>query len=126
VATKRVLLVDDEVLIRYTLAHTLRRDGVEIVAVSSAEEALRALETQAFDLCFLDVRLPGMGGLEAFRVIRRRRPQTRIVLMSGHACAGHDLGEEDRPLQFLEKPFDLGLVRDLAESVLGAATDDGG
>ncbi len=118
--TKRVLLVDDEVLIRYTLAHTLRREGVEIVAVASAEEALHALETHTFELCFLDVRLPGMGGLEAFRLIRRRRPQTRVVLMSGHAC-GDDLGEEEeRPLGFLEKPFDLGRVRDLAESVLGA------
>lgn len=119
-AAKRVLLVDDELLIRYTLAQTLQREGVEIVAVPSAEEALTVLEGRDFDLCFLDVRLPGMDGLEVLRLIRRHRPRLQVVLMSGHAGGAHGLDPAERPLDFLEKPFDLGRVRALADHVLGA------
>jgi len=114
---KRVLLVDDEYLIRFTLANTLQAENVEIVGVPSAEEALRELEVRAFDLCFLDVKLPGMSGLEALDHIREQSPATRVVLMSGHAAA-ESCGRRAGAVAFLEKPFSLCRLKELAARLL--------
>ena len=115
----RVLVVDDQDLIRQTLAHGMAHSGAEVVGCATAEEALDALATRFFDLCFLDLRLPGMDGLEAMAEIRRRSPRTQIALMTASY-----LGDQEGPIRqaadyFLAKPFDLNEAREIAGQVLG-------
>lgn len=114
--SKRVLLVDDEFLIRYSLAQVLQQDGVVVREAASAEEALEAIADAFYDLCFLDIKLPGMNGLEALQAIRRQCPDTKVVLMSAHCPP--DQEQVARAEGFLEKPFDLDRVREIAERAL--------
>lgn len=117
----RVLVVDDEDLIVYSLSHTLRDEGLLVSGVGSAEEALGRIEAGVYDLCFLDLQLPGINGLSALRCIKALRPETKVVLMTASV-----LGQDDTSLiadladGFLAKPFDLGQARSLARRILGS------
>jgi CheY-like chemotaxis protein len=115
-----VLVVDDEELIVSSLSRTLRHDGLFVTGVGSAEEALRRIAVGGYDLCFLDLVLPGIDGLSALRSIKAEWPQTKVVLMTGSVLNRDDesvvAGLADG---FLAKPFDLGHARSLARQILG-------
>ena len=84
-ATGNILVVDDEMPIRYSLQKTLTRDGYQVTAVESAEEALQCLSTQEFDLALVDLRLRGMDGLALLAEFRRQWPTTVVIVLTAHA-----------------------------------------
>jgi len=112
----KVLLVDDEADFRAVLHKRLARRGL---LVSEAEDGARALEAaagQAFDVVVLDMKMPGMDGLETLRLLKRDHPSIEVVILTGHANAeaavsGMDLGAFD----YLIKPVDLGELVDKVE-----------
>lgn len=117
----KVLIVDDEELVSLGLARVLRRHDPDIRCAKSAEEALEALAECPYGLCFLDVRLPGMSGLEALAEIRRRSPHTRVAVMSAGYLTPEDEAAIARQAHyFVGKPFDVSVVRSIAEEVMGA------
>lgn len=79
----KVMLVDDQPLVRNGIASLLRARGHEIVAeANNGHEALAILDQVAPDLILMDIRMPGIGGLEATRLIRARYPDMRIVILT--------------------------------------------
>ena len=82
----RILIVDDEPLIRDGLCRFLDKES-SVMTVGSAEEALEEIRAQHYDLCFLDVILPGMNGVEAMKIIKELSPSTKVAIMSGAICA---------------------------------------
>ena len=77
------LIVDDEESIRYALTRDLEQIGFEPLAVSNVQEALQAVERQkSFSLAVLDVRMPGMNGLELLRILRPMLPDACIIMLS--------------------------------------------
>ncbi len=105
----RILIVDDEPLIRQSLAGVLEDEGYQTHAVATGEECCEELRAHAYDLVLLDVWLPGMDGLETLARIQEipfaNRPA--VVIISGHgtietAVKATKLGAFD----FIEKPLD--------------------
>ena len=80
---QRALVVDDEEIIRYVLSEDLLEMGYECAEASCGEDALEQFATQKFELVVLDVRMPGMGGLEAMKIIRASCQETCVVMISG-------------------------------------------
>ena len=104
-----ILVVDDEKNIRRTLRMVLEGEGFEVLEAGSAEEAFPIIEEAAPDLIVLDVRLPGMSGVEALERIRKDRSadQLPIVVVSGHASLSEAVQAVQRGANdFLEKPLD--------------------
>lgn len=104
----KILLVDDEADYLETLVKRLARRGVEAWAVHSGEAALEHLGQQAADVVVLDVKMPGMDGLEALRQIKERHPLVEVIMLTGHAnvevaIEGMELGAFD----YLMKPTEL-------------------
>jgi DNA-binding NtrC family response regulator len=104
----RVLLVDDETDFLETLVKRLQKRNTAVSGVQSGTEALDLLEREDFDVVVLDVRMPGMDGIETLREIRKRFPLVEVVLLTGHAnmevaVEGMELGAFD----YLMKPVDL-------------------
>lgn len=104
----RVLLVDDEEEFVTTLAERLSLRGMETRVAFTGEEALRALESELPHVVILDVLLPGMGGLEILRRVRREYPSVQVILLTGRgtdteARQGMELGAFD----YLVKPVQL-------------------
>jgi len=88
----RVLLVEDEVLIRLSLADELRRAGFAVVEASNADEALSVLNaTYDFAVVLTDIRMPGrIDGLDLAKWVRRHAPNTKVVITSANIEPGMD------------------------------------
>jgi len=99
----QVLLVEDDVLLRFLLAEKLREAGLGVIEAANADEAFSYIQTAAqIDLLFTDVQMPGsMNGAELARRIRSSYPSVRIILTSGNT------GLADYRGAFLPKPYDF-------------------
>src|SRR6185295_625703 len=107
-AGEHILIVDDERAIQAALRGVLEDEGYRVTAVGSAAEALAGLADETPDLIFLDIWMPGMDGLETLAEIKQRRPESAVVMISGHgtietAVKATKLGAYD----FIEKPLSL-------------------
>lgn len=103
-----VLLVDDEVEFLETLVKRLKRRNLAASGVNSGEEALRVLKETPVDVVVLDMKMPGMNGLETLREIKRHWPLVEVLMLTGHAnmevaIQGMELGAFD----YLMKPTDI-------------------
>jgi len=113
----RVLVVDDEPLILYGIARFLYGKAV-VKTVASAEEAIDEIVAQQYDLCFLDIMLPGMTGLDAMKIINELSPTTKVAIMTGNALdEAMKMQIEDAAYAFIEKPFSLSHIKEVAERV---------
>jgi DNA-binding NtrC family response regulator len=104
-----ILVVEDEVLIRFTLAVWLRAEDHSVVEAVSADEAAFVLASPLVevDAVISDVQMPGsMNGLELARRIRKKSPALPVILVSGHMLEGE--AREAGAALFLRKPYDLG------------------
>jgi DNA-binding response OmpR family regulator len=81
----RILVVDDEGAIRYSVTKTLQRSGHRVEAVGSGEEALDILGKFEFDVVLTDIRMPGLSGVDLLAQVREDHPDTSVILMTGYA-----------------------------------------
>lgn len=80
----RVLIVDDEVDFVETIVKRLIDRGLEVDGVHSGPEALDLMDTKDFDVVILDVKMPGMDGIETLRAMKKKRPLTEVIMLTGH------------------------------------------
>ena len=106
--TEKVLLVDDEEDFLEVLSERMKSRGIEVSTANSATEAIRIAEKESFDAIIVDLMMPEMDGLEALKLIKEKKPESQVILLTGHATV--DKGIEAMKLgamDFLEKPADL-------------------
>ena len=113
----KVLMVDDEEQFRSTTEKILQRKGFETVLAASGEEAISKLKEQP-DVVILDIKMPGMDGIETLREIKKQFPLVEVIMLTGHgstetAVEGMKLGAFD----YLMKPADFS---DLSTKLEGA------
>ncbi|GAB4206515.1 MAG: hypothetical protein Fur006_63650 [Coleofasciculaceae cyanobacterium] len=118
-SNSRILIVDDEKNLRFTMTMCLEPLGYEIGTADNGEDALRQLDNQEFDLILLDIRLPGMDGLDVLRRVVKQHPDIPIVMVSAHgtvesAVEAMKLGAVD----FIQKPFTPQELRTIVQQVL--------
>lgn len=79
-----ILMVDDEASIRLTLSTLLRRAGYDVSTAENGPEAITLLEQQAFDLLLVDLKMPGMDGMQVVAAARQRQADIAIIVLTGH------------------------------------------
>lgn len=84
----RLLLIDDEQEFTTTLSKILRRRGYEVTVASNGQRALESVAAACFDVVLLDVKMPGMDGMQVLAELRRCRPGVAVIMMTGHLAAG--------------------------------------
>lgn len=114
----RILIVDDEEELVSALKERLNLRGFQAQGVTTGTAALEFLKSEECDVVLLDVKMPGLGGLEVIRQIKDKRPRLQVVLLTGHGSVksvedGMALGAFD----YLMKPVKI----DSLVSVLSAA-----
>ncbi len=106
-ATARVLVVEDEESLLFTLAHNLRREGYNVTTASRGDDALKLARELNPDLIVLDVMLPGLDGMQVCRLLRRDTtvPIIMLTALGGESdrVAGLDVGADD----YIAKPFGM-------------------
>src|SRR5579864_8395231 len=113
-----LLIVDDERSVRDACREVASALGYRASAAESAEQALRMVDSQSIDVAFLDLKLPGSGGLEALRQLKSRRPDIEVVAMTGHgtvesAVQAMKAGAYD----YVTKPFSMEQLKLLLDRV---------
>lgn len=112
----KVLLVEDELLVREVAAEDLGEAGFEVVPASNGDEALGILRESAdFDLLFTDIRMPGeTDGWGLAQEAKRMIPGLRVIYATGFGDAGEDLAVDER---YVRKPYNLKDLRQALESL---------
>lgn len=104
----RLMFVDDEEELVSALVERLELRGIDAIGVTSGDEALEHLREESFDVVIIDVKMPGIGGLEVLRTVSRRYPNVKVILMTGHGSAeDSEIGRRLGAVAYLQKPVDL-------------------
>jgi DNA-binding NtrC family response regulator len=122
---KNILVVDDEKNIRLTMSHSLKSLGVQVQTAADGEEALRELSKNHFDLVFLDLKMPGMEGMEVLHHIKKNWPDTPVIIITAHGTIEIEIeAMKLGAVDLIQKPFNPAEIRGLAELVLNRGSLD--
>ncbi|MBF0371209.1 MAG: response regulator transcription factor [Magnetococcales bacterium] len=114
-----VFVIDDEQMIRDSLTWLMESVGLSVQAFSSGSEFLEAFDPKLHSCVLMDVRLPGMGGLELQEMLKSTECHSPIILMSGHADVPMAVrAMKQGAFDFLEKPFNEQQLLDLVQRAL--------
>jgi len=118
-AKNKILVVDDEDALRTVLSAELEGEGYQVTTAADGQEAIKVLNTSAFDLILLDIKMPNVDGFEVLKFVKDKHPKTKVVMLTGfadlkNAIESKKLGAED----FVSKPYDLVDLLTTVERVL--------
>jgi DNA-binding NtrC family response regulator len=121
-AKRSALIVDDEVGINNNIRKILEKKGYHVDQAVSKAEALERIETKSYPIIMLDLKMPGVNGLELLQAIRSRRPESMIVIITGYASIETAV-ESARmgAVGYVSKPFTPDEIRKAADEALRLA-----
>lgn len=119
----RLLIVDDENAFRRTVAKRLMKRGIDTKQAVSGEECLEILKKDPVDVVVLDVKMPGMDGIETLHHIKKKYPKTEVIMLTGHATTQDGVdGIKTGAFDYLSKPIELehllGKIRQAYEKLV--------
>jgi len=105
-ALRKVLVVDDDPVVRKSFDRVLSGKGYAVITAESGEEALHKLDEEKYDIVYSDVRMPGMSGLEVAENVKARRPWTPVVIITGYGTEAAEARARAAGVSsFLHKPL---------------------
>src|SRR6185369_15831010 len=113
-----LLIVDDERAIRDGCREVAQQIGFQTYIADNAEHAFRVLDNTSVDVVLLDLRMPGLGGLEVLHEVKRRRPETVVIVITGYATVQSAVqAMKHGAYDYVTKPFNMEELRLLLERV---------
>ena len=115
----KIMIVDDEKLVRWSVSNGLRRDSHEVFCAENGEKAMEKAKEVAFDLVITDFKMPGMNGAELLDQLKRLSPDTKVMILTAFSA---ELNEQTAlelgACGYIEKPFVVDEIRELVHTVL--------
>jgi DNA-binding NtrC family response regulator len=114
-----ILVVDDLKSIRLTLGGILEDEGYNVVMAENGYQAIEAAKQTPFDLIFMDIKMPGINGVQTFREIKRINPEVVVIMMTAYSV--EDLvteALEEGAYAVVYKPFDIESIVSIIESAI--------
>jgi DNA-binding response OmpR family regulator len=121
----KVILVDDEQRFVSTLAQRLCLRGIEADWACSGEEAMAMVERTGYDLAVLDVKMPGIGGIELKRKLEALAPNLKYIFLTGHGSDDDFAVGSAEASSYLAKPIKIELVIQKIREALGGRGGEG-
>lgn len=120
----RMMLVDDEERFLQTTQKLLSRHGYEVLTATSGMECLKKLEEELVHVVILDVKMPGMDGVETLKRIKQKHPMVEVIMLTGHATAESAVeGMKSGATDYLVKPANVEDLVAKAEEAFQRRTD---
>jgi len=114
-----ILVVDDLKGMRVTLGRILEDEGHNVVLAENGYQAIEAAKQTSFDLIFMDIKMPGINGVQTFREVKKINPQAAVIMMTAYSV--EDLVREaleEGAYAVVYKPFDIENIVSIIESAL--------
>jgi len=116
---EKILIVDDEKIIRESLFHWFENDGYLVEAAESGESALKSFLVESSDLLLVDLKMPGMGGLELLKEIKKINPETIVIMITAYASVNSAIAAiKDGAYDYVTKPIDPDDLANLVSRAL--------
>jgi DNA-binding NtrC family response regulator len=118
----RILIVDDEEDLISTMAERLELRGFQVETATSGTDALRLVGDSVFSVLILDVKMPGIGGLELMTRIKQEQPDLPVILFTGHSSlADAQKGTQEGACAYLLKPIKIDKLIDTIRNAIGGS-----
>lgn len=116
----RILVIDDEEIIRVSCKRALVPEGYEVDTAASGREGLELFEKEKYDLVLLDLKMPGLNGIEVLLNIKSQRPDQNVMIMTGYDTIEHIVESiSSGAAHYLEKPFTPDTLLERINEVIG-------
>jgi two-component system, NtrC family, response regulator HydG len=116
-ANKMVMIVDDEKIIREFFRSLLSFSDIDLSEAEDGFTAIKLAKEKKFDVFFIDMRMPGINGLETSRQIRKIDPAAKIIIITGYALSGLIKQAQEEGYPVLSKPFDIKVIEGIISSI---------
>ena len=120
--SKKIIVIDDESAIRKSFELALEESGYGVDTASSGKKGLEMLQNQAYDLVFLDLKMPGMTGVQTLRELRKRDGNTPVYIVTAFYGEFFEelsaMAEEGVEFEVLNKPVDGDTILKVCQGVL--------
>jgi len=115
----KILIVDDELVMRESLAAWIQRDGHDVRTAESGEEALEKIERTRFDILIMDIKMEGMSGLEVLSLVQENDPDVSVVMITAYGSISTAIeAMKNGAFDYLLKPFDPEELGVLIEKII--------
>ncbi len=116
---KKILIIDDEQSVRYSLKKILSSIGYEVIEADSAEQGIESFTKNKPDLVILDIEMPGKDGLEALQEIKKNSPDARVLIITAYGTGDRVIkAMKFGAFEYIEKPFDIPHFRKIVDEAL--------
>jgi len=120
----RILVVDDELTVCKSIRKVLVREDCEVDMALSGEEALSKEAEQPYDVMIVDLKMPGLSGMDLLKLLKARNSKARIIMVTGYPTTRNTLQTMQLgAMDFLPKPFLPTMLRNLVAAALEAGDD---
>ena len=115
----KILVVDDEAVTRDTMSDWLEEKGYNVVSVCSGMEAIEKVKTESFNVAFVDMKMPGLDGIEVLRAVKRINPDISVIIMTAYATIETAItAMKEGAYNYLVKPFSLDEVELIVKTIV--------
>ncbi|MGD8723926.1 MAG: sigma-54 dependent transcriptional regulator, partial [Desulfobacterales bacterium] len=115
----KILIVDDELIMRESLAGWLERDGHDVKTAASGEEALEKITDTHFDILLVDIKMEGISGLDVLRSVKDSDPDAEVIMITAYGSIPSAIeAMKDGAFDYLLKPFDPNELGVLIEKII--------
>jgi DNA-binding NtrC family response regulator len=115
----KILIVDDVKSIRLALGGILEDEGYNVVLAENGYQAIEAARQTSFDIIFIDIKMPGINGVQTFREIKKINRDAAVIMMTAYAVEDFvKEALEEGAYAVVYKPFDIDKILSLVESIL--------
>jgi CheY-like chemotaxis protein len=114
---KKILVVEDDSLFLWSLESFLVREGYQVSPATSGEEGINLARNRPFDVVISDFQLPGMNGRQLIEQLKNLQPDLKTLLISAHQLDEVKTPNATWPDAYLNKPIELGMLKNLLEEL---------
>ncbi len=115
----RVLVIDDEAIVRVSCERVLKPEGFEVVVTSRGDEAIDFLEKEPYDVVLTDLKMPDMDGLEVLKIIKERWPDIQVIIITGYGTISTAVQAiKMGAYEYIEKPFTPQDILEVVEKAI--------